>query len=224
MNLSLSRTELCSYTCKQINNFFPDGKPVKNSELSPSVDLAIDRLDFCFKEVAFERYNTDENTIFNHLYADQYLMFLWLLSKEMWLRTNLPVANKIYYLNKALHSFDCMYDTRLPDIFLVFHGAGTMLGKADYSDYMVVLQGCTVGSQKGIYPSIGLGVSLTSHSSIIGNCKIGDRASISANTSIFETDIPDDSVAFSSASGALQVKRSNMCYSQQFYKVDLKAV
>jgi serine O-acetyltransferase len=137
---------------------------------------------------------------------------------------NENLASKLYYLNKSLHGLDCMYDTKMPDIFLVFHGVGTMLGKAGYSNFFVALQGCTVGSHRGNYPVFGSGVTLTANSSVIGNCTIGDRVSIGAETLVFEKDIESDNAVFiNSATGATDIKSSGTAYAQQFFNVDLKS-
>jgi serine O-acetyltransferase len=220
MQLSLSKQDLQSYVSSQLNNFFPDKHLVRLSEYGSMVDIAIDRVDNCFRKVAYGRYNKDGQTILNHLYIDQYLVFVWFLSNTFWKeKENSLVSTKLYYLNKALHGFDCMYDTQLPDIFLIFHGGtGTLLGKATYSDYLVVLHGCTIGSHKGKYPTLGKGVSLTAHSSIIGDCKIGDNVSISNNTSVFQKDVPSNTVAFiNRETGQLNLKESSVPYSKQFF-------
>jgi serine acetyltransferase len=65
-------------------------------------------------------------------------------------------------------------------------------------------------------------VALTAHSTIIGNCNIGDRVSISNNTAIFQKDIPADTVAFiDRQTGQLNLKRSDVPYAQQFFNIDL---
>jgi serine O-acetyltransferase len=100
-----------------------------------------------------------------------------------------------------------------------------MLGKASYADYFVALQGCTVGSQKGKYPVFGKGVSLTANSTVIGDCKIGNRCTISAGTTIFQKDIADDCTAFVNfETGKLEIKPSKECYAQQFFNIDLKSL
>lgn len=226
MQLSLNKIDLQSYLSSQLNNFFPDKNFINFADYCKSIDKALQRLDFCFKHVSHHRYNNNGTTLFNHLYSDHYLVFIWFLSNTIWVETgNQTIATKLYYLNKVLHSFDCMYDTRLPDIFLIFHGAGTMLGKATYADYFVALHGCTIGSHKGGYPVMGKGVSLTAHSAIIGNCEIGNRVSISVHTSVFEKDIPDDTVVYiDSDTGKLHYKSSKSPYSQQFFNVDLNTL
>jgi serine O-acetyltransferase len=223
MKLSISSDDFKSYISNQINNFFPDKSVTKPGDFDKAFDIAVDRLNYCFSKVSYQRYNKDGETILNHLYSDQYLVFIWFLSNTVWKDYgHTPLANKLYYLNKSLHAFDCMFDTKMPDIFLVFHGAGTMLGKGTYSDYFVALQGCTIGSHQGKYPVMGKGVALAAHSSIIGNCNIGDRVSISANSSVYKKDVLADHVVYrSSDSGMIVNKASEQCYAQTFFNTDL---
>jgi serine O-acetyltransferase len=118
-----------------------------------------------------------------------------------------------------------MYNTSMPDIFLIFHGVGTMLGKAHYDDYFVVLQGCTIGSHKGEYPKFGRGVALAANSSVIGNCVIGDRVSISTRTTLFQKNIEKDQTAFIDyGNGKLNIRQSNSCFAQNYFNVDLRDI
>jgi serine O-acetyltransferase len=223
MITSLTLNDLCRYTSLQLNNLFPDNEVVNLLIDKASVSLALDRLEFCFKEVSLKNYFDGKEAKFNHLFSDHYVMFLWFLSNSVWRnKGNCSLASKIYYLNKSLHGLDCMYDTKMPNIFLIFHGVGTMLGKAEYNDYFVVLQGCTVGSQKGKYPKFGKGVSITANSSVIGDCQIGDRASISTRTTIFEKKIEQNTTTFVNLdTGKIESKITKSCYAQQFFNTDL---
>ncbi|WPQ64523.1 hypothetical protein SIO70_06540 [Chitinophaga sancti] len=222
MITSLSREELEKYTSKQLNFFFPDDHPVQLSDFSAEVDLALQRLEYCFKHCSLKHYFDGTDVKFNHLYSDHYVMYLWYLGNSIWKQKQATdVCNKLYYLNKTLHGLDCMYNTALPDIFLLFHCSATMLGKATYSDFFVALQGCTVGSHKGIYPVMGKGVSLTAHSALIGNCRIGHNVSISAYTSIFGTNIPDHSIVFRNDQGATVIRAAEKSYAQTFFNVQI---
>lgn len=217
---TLKLDELCIYTSSQLNFFFPDNNKVELLKYKYLVDESLSRLEKCYKLVTLKQYNNGKDALFNHLYSDHYVMYLWFLSNTIFKnkgRCNL--ADKIYFLNKALHAFDCMYDTKLPDYFLLFHCSGTMLGKASYSNFFISLHGCTIGSHKGNYPIIGEGVSLTAHSSIIGKCEIGDNVSISNNTNIFEKDIPSNHIAFKNDSGHLVFKKVEKSYSSLFFNI-----
>lgn len=223
MKTSLHKINLAEYVNTQINNFFPDKHTISNIELVKFINKALERVEYCFKHVTLPNYFNNNEVIFNHLYSDHYVVFLWFLSNTVYNEMGkCSLADKIYYLNKILHGLDCMYDTKLPEIFLLFHCSGTMLGKANYSNFFVSLHGCTVGSFNGIYPNIGIGVSLTANSSIIGNCKIGDRVSISTGTRLVNTSISSDMVVINGINEKYLIKRANNAYSQQFFNVDLK--
>ncbi len=219
---SLTQDELSVYISNQLNCFFPDKFVVHPSLLVKNVAVALDRLNYCFSKVINHRYNNGNNSIYNHLYSDHNIVFYWFLSNTIYKNTNDEnLASKLYYLNKSLHGFDCMYDTNLPDIFLIFHGVGTMLGKAEYKDFFIAMQGCTVGSHKNSYPKMGKGVSLTANSSIIGDCTIGHRCSVSSGTQIFQKNMSNDEVAFiNPTTGILECKQSNKSYGAQFFNED----
>lgn len=217
---SLSPENTSKYISNQVNNLFPDEHLIVPGQLLHCVEIAFERLEYCFSKVSNGRYHNGEEAMYNHLYSDHNTVFYWFLSNTVWQKTgNDALASKLYYLNKVMHGFDCLFDTALPDIFLVFHGVGTMLGKATYNDYFVVLQGCTVGSNNGKYPVLGKGVSLTANSSVIGACTIGDLSTVSTGTLIFDRDIGNNQTAFmNKQTGLMEVKTSKESYSKQFFK------
>ncbi|MDD4601162.1 MAG: transferase [Negativicutes bacterium] len=223
MQLSLPYTEFIDYTAKQLNHFFPDNKLVKPSQYSNVFDIAIERTHYCFKHVTISSYYNNGETYLNHLHANQYAVYLWFLSNTVWLETqNDNLANKIYYLNRTLHSLSCMYDAKMPRIFLLLHIVGTVLGKAEYSDFFVAIHGCTVGAQDGSYPKIGKGVALLPHSSIIGNCCIGDRVSVGINANVYKRDISSDTAVFVDRStGILSTKPSKEPWVQHLFNVKI---
>lgn len=222
MNLSLPVEDLAQYYQHQLNAFFPDHNLVEKSSVVSVIDTALDRLQYCFSHVAFNRYNENGQPKYDHLYADHNIVFNWFLANEAYKAGDLILANKLYYLNKVMHAVDCMYNTAMPDIFLIFHGSGTMLGKAQYDNFFVALQGCTVGSHKGQYPVFGKGVALTANTSVIGRCNIGNRVTVGTRAMVFAKDIQDDTtVAIDPETGITVQKKSSKCYAQTFFNVDL---
>lgn len=222
MVTSLSIEQLINYTSKQLNYFYPDSELVNLDDYHDCVLLALDRLEFCYTKVALKHYFNGQHVIFNHLHTDQYIMYLWFLSNNIWKKCqHKSICNKLYYLNKSLHGVDCMYDTMLPDIFLIFHGVGTMLGKASYSDFFVALQGCTVGVNRGEYPVMDKGVALAAHSSLIGNCHVGKLVTISSYTSVFDMNIDEKQVVFKNNEGKLICKPTMNSYAQSFFNVEI---
>src|ERR1700733_11763779 len=118
MVTSLSKQQLQEYISKQINHFYPDQKSVNLIDFDLAVTIALDKLEYCFKHCTLKHYNDSNNTYFNHLYSDHYVMYLWYLANTIWReKPDAEICNKLYYLNKTLHSIDCMYNVSLPDIF-----------------------------------------------------------------------------------------------------------
>jgi serine O-acetyltransferase len=112
------------------------------------------------------------------------------LSNQAWRENKITLAEKLFYLNKALNGFDCFYSVELPKIFMLVHPVGTVLGNAKYQDYLVVYQNVTVGSTlSGQYPEFSQGCILYSKASVIGKCKLGENAIVGANCLVINTDV-----------------------------------
>ncbi len=223
MQTSLTTDELADYVSSQLNYLFPDGRTIQLREHRSSVDLALDRVAYSFKHSTVKHYCVAGEPRFNHLFSDQYAAFLWFLANTLWkAQGTAPVLDKLFSLNKALHAFECMYDTLLPDIFFLSHTVGTVLGKATYADFFVVSQGCTVGVHKHKYPVMSKGIALAANVSVIGNCTLGQRVSIGSDTSIFQCDLANDVTAYTNVQGQLVLTSSAEPYAQKFFNVDLK--
>ena len=220
---SLTNAELTSYVKSQLDHHFPDQVKADEGILSTCVNIALERLECCISAAALNRYKKDGQPYFDHLFGDSYMLFLCYLANTVWQHTqDHNLSAKVYSLNKLMHCFDCMYDNKLPKIFLIIHGFGTMMGKAVFGEYFVIYQGCTIGASNGIYPVIGRGVTVTANSSVIGKTSVGNRSVISTRTTVYQKDIPADSTVFINFdSGQLQVKPSKQCYTQQFFNVNL---
>lgn len=79
------------------------------------------------------------------------------------------------------------------------HPVGSVLGRAKYGDYFEFSQNCTVGNNKGVYPTIGNHVRMKSGAKIVGDCNIGNNVILAANTYVKDTNIEDNSVVFGSS-------------------------
>ncbi|WP_217266739.1 hypothetical protein [Paenibacillus tianmuensis] len=222
VDLSLPLQAFRAYVSSQFNHFFPDGENVRFDDYAKIFEKAIHRTEFCFSHVTLSSYYKSQGPSLNHLHSDQYAVFLWFLSNTVWVETeNQILANKLFYLNKTLHGFSCMYDTKLPDIFLLLHTVGTVLGKANYSDFLVVAQGTTVGAHNGVYPVLGKGVSLLPYSSIVGRCTIGDRVSVGIGASVYQQDVRSDTVVFRNEDGSIRYKQKDNCWAQKLFNVKI---
>ena len=195
MKLSLEQGQLAAYVGRQLENFFPNGA---GSGIAPYLPRTLERVEHCFSQVRNKYFLDGEQTRFCHLHSDQYAMFLYFLSNTIWWTDgNEELASAVYCLNKALHAADLFYEVELPDIFLLVHPLGTVLGRGHYANYFVAYQGCTVGSNlEEEYPVMEESVVLYSGSALIGRCLIRRNTCIAAGTLLMDREMPADRVVF----------------------------
>ena len=150
----------------------------------------------------------DGNTpIFYHLNSDQYSQFLYFLSNSLWkLNGDKNICDKLILLNKALHGIWYSYKNNLPKIFAFIHPVGTVLGNANYSDYLIVCQNVTVNTIVKSGHTFGKGLVLWSGAKIIGEENIGDWVSIGVDACVYKREIPSNSIVYRDNEGAIRVK------------------
>lgn len=209
MILSLSRHELFEYINGQTEMYFPD-KCIQGGD-NRAFDLALDRLEYCFQHIKVKGYQEDGQAKFYHLHMDQYSAFLYYYANSIWkLGGNTAFADKLILLNRALSGMWFSYKNNLPDIFLFVHPVGTVLGNANYSDYLVVLQNVTVNTMVNetgnLQPNIGKGCYLTAGAKVIGNGRIGDWCTVGVDTVLHNTPLSNKNLAYNDANGKLIIK------------------
>ena len=191
---SLTSAELAGYTSRLLENHLPDGKAV-NLDLRSHVSVALDRLEYCFSRIRRKYYSVDGRVAFDHLNSDHMAAYLYFLGNTIWRENgDTDMSTRLFYLNKVMNGVDLYYSVPMPDIFLLVHPVGTVIGAATYGDYLVVYQNCTVGADSGVYPTFGEGTVLYSRTSVLGASVIGDNVVFAANSFIVNADIPSDSL------------------------------
>ena len=139
---------------------------------------------------------------FNPYHSVQYMIFLYYLSHDIYKNCQQPLlCDKIYYLNKILHSVDLFYAVELPQHFGAEHPLGAVMGRGKFSNGFFFYQGCTVGgthSKEGNihYPIIEENVRMYANSSILGRCHIGKNVNIGAGCIVKNQDVPANSTVF----------------------------
>jgi serine O-acetyltransferase len=160
------------------------------------VDRALDRLEYCFSRVSLRGYRVDGGACFDHLHGDQFAMFVYWLANSAWRDFgDDALAKKFTLLNRARHALLIMYDTQLPDIFLIPHTVGTVIGKGTYADFLVVCQNVTIANDLTTHLTFGRGVVLFPGAFVVGKGTIGEASAITANSTIQYLDIPPNTIA-----------------------------
>jgi serine O-acetyltransferase len=180
---------------KQINYTFPDNSDVLFDDVMEAIPESLRRLEHCFSNINSPYFFDGKSTVFNHLHGDQYAMWLYILSNQLYnMKAATPVCEKIFLLNKKLHSCDIFYEVVLPSVFLLVHPLGTVLGRGSYSDFFVAYQRCGIGSNNGVYPVLGSHLTMRPGSSILGSSIVGDNCQVGAEAFIIDDIIPDNSL------------------------------
>jgi serine O-acetyltransferase len=189
-SLSLDKKNLAFYVINQMNNMFPDNKKIDTLLFTKYLGKALERTEYCFSKVNNRYFTNNEYIFFNHLNGDQYSMFLYFLSNTLYKNDyDLSICAKVFLLNKSLFSVDAFYEVELPDIFLFVHPLGTVMGRGNYSDYMIIYQRCNIGSNLDIYPTFEKYVTLHPGSAVLGDCRIGENCRIGAHSLILDSDL-----------------------------------
>jgi serine O-acetyltransferase len=191
MHLAMGVDELAEYTSAQLNNLFPDRCPASRTSLRPYIERSLERVEYCFERIALPAYGEHGRARFDPFHADQYCQYLYFVSNTVHRLEGDPrLAAKLFTLNRALNAFNCVYDTELPDIFLVVHGMGTVLGKAKYANYLLVAHNCTIGAIGGVFPHMSEKLILSAGASLIGDSLIGENVMVEPNCSLVKTSVP----------------------------------
>ena len=213
MKLELERDELRKLVARQLQNLFLFDESGEGAALDSGLDDALRRTEFCFAHRDDKYYRRNGEVYFNPFHSGQYSIFLYYLSNSVHrLHPGMfTLADRLYYLNKALNGFDLFYEVQMPAIFHLDHPVGAVLGRAVYGDYFFFSQNCTVGNNRGLYPTIGRNVRMMSGSKILGQCVIGNDVIVAANSYVKDTDVPPCSLVFG-ASPDLSIVRKDEAY------------
>ncbi len=191
MNCSISKDQLLQHTARQLAFFSPS--PENAILLGAIFDKAFARVETAFRQIKGKYYSNNGTAQFNHLHGDHYAIYLYYLSNEASRNGMEELAQQIFYLNKMLNGLDLFYANAMPEVFLLVHPVGTVLGNAQYGNFFAVYQNCTVGSlDDGKYPVFKGETIMYSKSSVIGDCTVGKNVIFAANAFILNTDVPDN--------------------------------
>lgn len=227
MELSLKKQDLKLYLKNQLEYHFPDGltqRYYEGEDVDSAFEEALYRLENCFQYVTLPAYSNEKGqTFFSHLHSDQYAQFLYYFMNSLWKRSqNRLICDKTMLLLRELNSIFMTYKCEMPDIFLFQHTVGTVIGNAQYSDYLLILQNVTIntGVEKDCLGTLklGKGVSLLTGAKIISDEPIGDRVNIGVDAVVYKSAIESDKSVIRDRNGKIVVKDSNFCAAAQYFR------
>lgn len=198
MLIELETHDLAKLLNQQIHNLFIISKKEKQI-IESNINDVLQTLEQCFLGIDNKYYRKNGDVYFNPFHSGQYSIYLYYFSNYIFEKIGDKqriLADKIYYLNKALNGLDLFYEVKMPKVFFAEHPVGSVMGRAEYGNHFSFAQNCTVGGNKNIYPKLGNNVKMYAGSTVIGNCIVGDNVTFSANSYIKDLDIPPNSIVF----------------------------
>ena len=192
------REEILSLLLKQLGIYWNNTDSAIIAEVIPE---ALKEIETGFAGLPSNRFFANGKVSFSPCFSVHWMIFLYRMAHAIYQKYgSIKEADQVYYLNKIMHSNDWFYAINLPIHFLCEHPLGSVLGRAQYGDYLFVYQGTTIGGsrRKGqlFYPTLGDFVTLYANATVLGDTHIGSNVVISANTYIINETIPDNCIVF----------------------------
>ena len=204
--------QLAKFVLRQMDALYPPEEEERSQILADGIPMALERLSRCFAKIVARYYSS-----FDPWRGSHYAIFLYYLSNSLLRAGHARIGEKVYLLNRALHAIDILHEVVLPDVWMLDHPVGTVMGRATYGSHFIFSQNCTVGDINGVYPVIGRGVVMSSNSSILGRSSVGACCILGSAASIKDTDVPPFSLVFGQSPN-LTIKRRDASYFVERYR------
>ncbi|MES2594358.1 MAG: transferase [Verrucomicrobiota bacterium] len=194
--IEIGRDRLQALITRQLGHFFEYDAAADEAALNQGINEALERCRVCFSRLLNKYFRRDGHLHFSPFHSGQYCIFLYYLGHSLARAGASSLADRVYYLNRALNSVDLFHQVHLPDIFCVEHPLGSVIGRAQIGDFFFFAQGVTVGGNRGAYPVLGKNVTMLSNSKVVGRSVIGDNVILAANSYVKDAVIPPNSIVF----------------------------
>lgn len=132
----------------------------------------------------------------NPLNIEHLTRLMHLFSRRIFVEhLDVQLLDALFYVLKTRCNINIFYTQPVGRFFFGFHALGAVVAfKAEQSDFMVVLQGTTIGQSENQYPLIGNNLLLGPGAMILGNCRIGNNVRLAAGALVVNRDIPDNTL------------------------------
>jgi serine O-acetyltransferase len=104
----------------------------------------------------------------------QYTIFLYHVSRALFLQNRRNEADRIYALLRMVSGIDLYYEVVLPEWWTCDHPLGSVIGRGQFEveSSFVFTQNCNIGNNNGIYPNIAGNLIMFPNSSLLGDTRI----------------------------------------------------
>lgn len=119
-------------------------------------------------------FTKDGIAVFHVAHNAQYTMFLYHLSRALFLNNRRSEADRVYALLRMVSGIDLYYEVALPDWWMCDHPLGSVIGRGQFEagSSFVFTQNCNIGNNNRIYPKIAGNLIMFPNSSLLGDTRI----------------------------------------------------
>lgn len=209
MTFEISKDDIIKELISQLTSFFSVSRE-ETIILNLLSETVFKRCEINFSKNKNKYYSKSGEAYFNPYHSGQYTVFLYYFSNTVFKNESehIRLADKIYYLNKIMNACDLFYEVDLPEIFMLDHPLGSVMGRGKFGNYFAFSQNCTVGNNNNNFPVIGEHVTMSANSMILGNSRIGNNVILGAGACVKDQNVSDDSLVFGSSPNLIIKKRS----------------
>jgi len=197
LTLSHDRKQIKHYLEKLLSNNFI----FENKCCIPQgfLERSFDRIEYSFERINKKYYQDNNIPNFNLQNSDHLAAFFYFLSRESYENSRQELAEQFFILNKNFNSLDLFYEVKLPDVFLFVHPVGSVIGAAEFQDYLCIYQNVTIGANlDNQYPIFRGENILFSGSSVLGNSDVGKNSILGSKAFIIDTVVQSNSICIGS--------------------------
>lgn len=204
-----------NFLSQQITNLLPYFN-INEDILTKYEANAVKRSDSLIK-----RLKTRDNTKFNIKISWHLATFIYWLSREIWENEgNIDECAALFCLNKLLNSIDLFYEIDMPEaFFLGGHTSGQVFAKANYKNFLVTYQNCTIGRNLNDAPTLGKYNVLYPGSSVIGNCSLGDNVILGPGVQVVDRDIEDNTMLKLNDNHCIENYKLHKIHALRFFQI-----
>jgi len=203
--LALPRGALDDLLARQLEHFFTFDPANDREALLDATSAALNAVTVGFRPCRNKYFSRNGAPYFDPFHSGHYAIFLYHLSRALVLRRQERLADRVYYLNKALNGLDLFHQVDMPPIFFLDHPVAAVIGRGSIGNFFCFCQSCTIGNNHGVYPTIEDNVIMHAASMILGKSHVGPYVILGAGTIVIDQDIPTFSLV-SGRSPDLKIK------------------
>lgn len=141
-----------------------------------------------FSRIRNRYYRVEKRPILRLGHNAQYTIFLYLLSRALFLAGKRLAADRVYSLLRMVSCVDLYYEVVLPELWHCDHPLGAVIGRAQFSGQATLsfTQNCTVGNSRGVFPRVAGNLHMYANTTLLGETHVSGNVVLANGTCVID--------------------------------------